>query len=187
MTEFIYLIIAVLFILSLRCLSTIKTAKLGNIYAIVGMVLAIAAAFYNTRELLISKVSTVLVVLIVILAGGLIGYYIAKRIKMKDLPQLVAAFHSLIGLTAVCIDTAIFYNSKTFDISTKLEIALGIMIGAITFTGSLVAFGKLQGLLKSKTCLIHNIVIILCLICSICIFLNNATTYVFFAILLTQN
>ena len=96
MTEFIYLIIAVLFILSLRCLSTIKTAKLGNIYAIVGMVLAIAAAFYNTRELLISKVSTVLVVLIVILAGGLIGYYIAKRIKMKDLPQLVAAFHSLI-------------------------------------------------------------------------------------------
>src|SRR5690606_33207788 len=93
-----------------------------------------------------------------VLVGGGIGTIIAKKIEMTALPQLVAAFHSLVGLAAVFIAAAAFHNSEAYGIGSPgdihagslIEMALGVAIGAVTFTGSIVAFGKLQGIVTGK-------------------------------------
>jgi NAD(P) transhydrogenase subunit beta len=156
----IYVVAAICFILALKGLSSPTTARRGNIIGIVGMVLAIATTlFYVGRSTLPSinpDALTYVLILMGMLLGGAIGTLIALRIEMKSMPQLVAAFHSLVGLAAVFIAAAAFYAPHAYGIGTVgniktaslIEMSLGSTIGAITFTGSVVAFAKLQGLVS---------------------------------------
>lgn len=147
-----YLISAVLFILALRGLSSPETAQQGNKFGMIGMGIAIATT------LLLPQVASFHLIVLAIAIGGIIGWFVAKNIQMTALPQLVAAFHSLVGLAAVFVAAAAFFDPIAFGIasgstiyaSSVVEIGLGTAIGAITFTGSLVAFAKLQGLIGGK-------------------------------------
>lgn len=146
-----YLVASVLFILSLKGLSDPNSARQGLTYGITGMVLAILTAIVS------GGLSTGWIVLGLVLGGGL-GSYIALTIQMTALPQLVAAFHSLVGLAAVCVALAAFSRPEAFGIlgvtgikaNSLVEMALGAAIGAITFTGSIIAWAKLQGVLSGK-------------------------------------
>ncbi len=152
LSAFFYLIASVCFILALRGLSSPQTARVGNFYGIAGMVIAIATT------LLTPHVVSFWLIVIGILIGGVIGAYIALRIHMTALPQLVAAFHSLVGLAAVCVAAAAFSAPAEFGIgvpgaierASLVEMSIGMAIGAITFTGSIVAFAKLQGLVSGR-------------------------------------
>ncbi len=147
-----YLAAAVCFILALRGLSSPETAREGNLFGIAGMAVAIVTTLAQPI------VAAYWVIVLGIAIGGAIGAVIAKRIKMTALPQLVAAFHSLVGLAAVCVAAAAFYSPESYGIGipghikagSLIEMSLGTAIGAITFTGSIVAFAKLQGLLTGK-------------------------------------
>lgn len=147
-----YVIAAVLFILALRGLSHPETAQRGLQYGIGGMALAIITS------LLSPHVESWIWIIIAVAIGGGIGTYIAKTIKMTALPQLMAGFHSLVGLAAVCVAGAAFYNPEAYNIGTygdikiasMIEMALGLAIGAVTFTGSIIAWGKLQGTISGK-------------------------------------
>ncbi|MFP4313395.1 MAG: NAD(P)(+) transhydrogenase (Re/Si-specific) subunit beta [Alphaproteobacteria bacterium] len=147
-----YLVAAVLFILALRGLSHPETARRGLTYGMVGMALAILTT------LLSSKVDTGILILLGIAIGGGIGTYIAKKIEMTALPELMAGFHSLVGLSAVFVAAAAFYNPAAYNIgqpgeihlASLVEMSLGAAIGALTFTGSVVAWGKLQGSISGK-------------------------------------
>ncbi len=152
LSAFFYLIASVCFILALRGLSSPQTARVGNFYGIAGMVIAVATT------LLTPHVVSFWLIVIGILIGGAIGTYIALRIHMTALPQLVAAFHSLVGLAAVCVAAAAFSAPAEFGIgipgaierASLVEMSIGMAIGAITFTGSIVAFAKLQGLVSGR-------------------------------------
>jgi H+-translocating NAD(P) transhydrogenase subunit beta len=152
LSALLYLVASVCFIMALRGLSSPDTARAGNIYGIVGMVIAIATT------LAMPGVTSYAVIALGIIIGGIIGSFIALRIQMTALPQLVAAFHSLVGLAAVCIAAAAFYAPADYGIGTAgaihtsslIEMSLGTAIGAVTFTGSIIAFGKLQGLITGK-------------------------------------
>ena len=153
LTTLAYSLATVLFILSLRGLSSPVTARRGNLFGMIGMVLAIATTLAQPSVLSFGMI------LAGILVGGTIGTVVALRIKMTALPQLVAAFHSLVGLAAVCVAVAAFNNPAAYHIlneaaaikhQSRIEMGLGVAIGAITFTGSIVAFGKLQGLITGK-------------------------------------
>ena len=147
-----YLVASVCFILALRGLSHPETARRGLQYGMGGMALAILTT------LLSPHVNTYMLIVLGIAIGGAIGTTIAKKIAMTELPQLMAAFHSLVGLAAVCVAAAAFYNPVAYGIGTPndihlsslIEMALGAAIGAITFTGSIVAWGKLQGTISGK-------------------------------------
>jgi H+-translocating NAD(P) transhydrogenase subunit beta len=133
-------------------LSSPETSRGGNLYGIVGMLIAIGTT------LAAPGVVSYGVIIAGIVIGGAIGTFIALRIQMTALPQLVAAFHSLVGLAAVCVATAAFYAPSAYGIGAEgaieqgslLEMGLGTAIGAITFTGSIIAFGKLQGLITGS-------------------------------------
>ncbi|HUC69047.1 MAG TPA: NAD(P)(+) transhydrogenase (Re/Si-specific) subunit beta [Stellaceae bacterium] len=148
----LYLVASICFIMALRGLSSPDTARGGNLFGITGMVIAV-----GTTLALPGVVSYPLIVLGVVI-GGAIGTFIALRIQMTALPQLVAAFHSLVGLAAVCVATAAFYAPAAYHIGAPgeifagslVEMSLGTAIGAVTFTGSIIAFGKLQGLITGK-------------------------------------
>lgn len=152
LTSFLYLIAAFCFIMSLRGLSSAATSKVGNMYGMVGMTIAILTTLLKLEAL------TYIPIFICIGFGGFIGTYIARNIQMTALPQLVAAFHSLVGLAAVMVAAGAFLSPETFNIGipgeihtiSLLEMGLGAAIGALTFTGSIVAFGKLQGILTGK-------------------------------------
>ena len=145
-----YLIAAICFIMALRGLSSPVTSRQGNLYGIVGMVIAIGVTVATP-----GVVSPFLIVAGLIV-GGAIGTIVALRIQMTALPQLVAAFHSLVGLAAVFVAAAAFVSPEAFGIGSPghiktqslVEMGLGTVIGAITFTGSIVAFAKLQGLVS---------------------------------------
>ncbi len=148
--QLFYLISAVCFILSLKFLSAPKQARIGNILGMTGMLIAICATFYLPHFK--SKIPLILT----ILAGGSIGSYIARNISMTEMPQLVAGFHSFVGLSAILVAYANILSSKNFSIdagylptSFLIEISIGVAIGAITFSGSAIAFAKLQGLIGS--------------------------------------
>lgn len=151
-SAFLYLLASVFFILSLQGLSSPNSARHGNLYGILGMVVAIGTTIADGNIVEYDWI------IAAILIGGAIGAFIARKIEMTSLPQLVAAFHSLVGLAAVCVAGAAFYAPETFGIgsvgaihmSALIEMGLGTAIGAITFTGSVVAFGKLQGIVSSK-------------------------------------
>ncbi|MEI7610915.1 MAG: NAD(P)(+) transhydrogenase (Re/Si-specific) subunit beta, partial [Rhodospirillaceae bacterium] len=147
-----YLTAAVCFILALRGLSSPETSREGNLFGIAGMAIAILTTLAQPI------VASYWVIIAGIAIGGAIGAVIAKRIQMTALPQLVAAFHSLVGLAAVCVAAAAFYSPESYGIGipghikvgSLIEMSLGTAIGAITFTGSVVAFAKLQGLVTGK-------------------------------------
>ena len=150
LSAFAYLIASVCFIMALRGLSSPKGARQGNILGITGMVIAVVTT------LALPGVVSYWWILIGIAIGGAIGTVIALKIVMTALPQLVAAFHSLVGLAAVFVAGAAFYAPEAYGIGTPgainasslVEMSIGTAIGAITFTGSIIAFGKLQGLLS---------------------------------------
>jgi len=152
LVPFSYLISGVCFILALRGLASPETARQGNIFGMAGMALAIVTTC------LLVEMSSLWFILIAIAIGGSIGAVVARNIKMTALPQLVAAFHSLVGLAAVLVAAAAFLNPGAYGIasggqiflSSLIEMGLGVAIGAITFSGSLVAFAKLQGLVTGK-------------------------------------
>jgi H+-translocating NAD(P) transhydrogenase subunit beta len=150
-----YLVAAVCFIMALKGLSSPETSRQGNAFGIAGMAIAIFTTLILPGVL--SALSYTLII-VGILIGGAIGTVIAQRIQMTALPQLVAAFHSLVGLAAVFVALAAFYAPEAYGIGARgdihagslIEMSLGIAIGAITFTGSLVAFAKLQGLVSGR-------------------------------------
>jgi NAD(P) transhydrogenase subunit beta len=147
-----YLVAAICFILALRGLSHPESARSGNMFGIIGMTIAILTT------LAMPSVLSYEWILLGILVGGAIGTVIALKIEMTALPQLVAAFHSLVGLAAVFVAGAAFYAPETYGIgdagniatASLIEMSLGTAIGAVTFTGSIIAFGKLQGILGSR-------------------------------------
>ena len=154
----LYLVSGVLFILALRGLSSPETSRQGNNFGMIGMAVAI-----GTTLLLVELDATTLGIIIAALViGGGAGAFIARSIKMTDMPQLVAAFHSLVGLAAVAVAAAAFYAPESFNIASEenvgayllrtpihmqslIELSLGAAIGAVTFTGSIIAFAKLNG------------------------------------------
>jgi NAD(P) transhydrogenase subunit beta len=150
LTGLAYLIAAICFILALRGLSSPVTARRGNMTGIAGMVIAVVTTLANPEVLSYSWI------IAGILIGGAIGTITALKIQMTALPQLVAAFHSLVGLAAVFVATAALFAPDAYGIGTAgniqtaslIEMSIGTAIGAITFTGSIVAFAKLQGLVS---------------------------------------
>jgi len=152
LSALLYLVASVCFIMALRGLSSPDTARGGNIYGIVGMVIAILTTLASPGVVSYWLIAVGLVI------GGAVGAYIARQIQMTALPQLVAAFHSLVGLAAVCVATAAFAAPEAYGIgmrgaihpSSLIEMAIGLTIGAITFTGSVVAFAKLQGIVSGR-------------------------------------
>ena len=152
LSALLYLVAAICFIMALRGLSSPETARGGNIFGIVGMVIAILTTLASP------EVVSYWLIVIGIVIGGAVGAYIARQIQMTALPQLVAAFHSLVGLAAVCVAAAAFAAPEAYGIGIRgaihpaslVEMAIGLTIGAITFTGSIVAFAKLQGLVSGR-------------------------------------
>jgi NAD(P) transhydrogenase subunit beta len=146
------MVAAVLFILALRGLSHPTTSRRGNQLGIIGMLIAILATFAHSGM----TIGGGLLIILGIAIGGAIGTVVALRIKMTALPQLVAAFHSLVGLAAVCVAAGALNAPQSFGIGTEhhlhveslIEMSIGLTIGAITFTGSLIAFAKLQALMS---------------------------------------
>ena len=144
-----YLVAGVLFILALRGLSSPETSRSGNRFGMAGMAIAIITTLV-THEL-----ATLPEILGAVAVGGGIGFVVARRIPMTAMPQLVAAFHSLVGLAAVLVGAAAFLNPEAFHIldatgldilpGSRIELTLGVAIGALTFSGSVIAFLKLNG------------------------------------------
>ncbi len=148
----LYLVSAVCFILSLKGLSSPESARRGNMLGMVGMGIAILTTFF------LESVTNYGLILFGIMIGGIIGTSIAKKIAMTAMPQLVAAFHSLVGMAAVLVASAALWspesygiaNGSTIHFGSLIEMSLGAVIGAITFSGSIIAFAKLQGVLSGK-------------------------------------
>jgi NAD(P) transhydrogenase subunit beta len=193
LSAFFYLIASVCFILALRGLSSPVTARVGNLYGIAGMLIAVVTT------LLTPHVVSFWLIILGILIGGTIGTFIALRIQMTALPQLVAAFHSLVGLAAVCVAAAAFTYPELYGIgvrgsihgSSLVEMSLGMAIGAITFTGSVVAFAKLQGLVTGRPLLfpgqhLVNAALGALLILLIAIFVSTEAAPAFWLLLLVS-
>ncbi|MDN2580437.1 NAD(P)(+) transhydrogenase (Re/Si-specific) subunit beta [Aquibium sp. ELW1220] len=156
--SFLYLVSGVLFIMALRGLSHPTTSRQGNLYGMVGMGIAIVTTLALAKP---SMGGFALIVLGLAIGGG-VGAVTARRIAMTSMPQLVAAFHSLVGLAAVMVAAAAMYAPESFGIGTigdihgqaLVEMSLGVAIGAITFTGSVIAFLKLDGRMSGKPIMI---------------------------------
>ncbi len=148
-----YIAATILFILSLGGLSNQETARRGNLYGIAGMAIAIIATIWS------NQVGSYIVLFIMMLAGGAAGTVVASRVQMTEMPELVAILHSFVGLAAVLIGYATFldHSHQFYGVEKtihEVEIYLGILIGAVTFTGSVIAFGKLRGLIDGKPVLL---------------------------------
>ncbi len=139
----LYLVASVLFILALKGLSHPLSARQGNRFGIVGMLIAVLVTFAVTHNVHLSIAA--------LAVGGLIGWYAAKRVEMTQMPELVAGMHSLVGLAAVLIAMAVVSNPSAFGIpepiptGNRIELFLGTFVGMMTFSGSIIAFGKLAG------------------------------------------
>ncbi len=143
-----YLISGVLFILALRGLSSPESSRRGNRFGMIGMLIAVVTTLVTHDIASLPEIGVAIAI------GGAIGFVIARRIPMTDMPQLVAAFHSLVGMAAVLVGIAAYLNPGAFDILdaageilvvSRVELGLGVAIGAITFSGSVIAFLKLNG------------------------------------------
>ena len=149
-----YLVSGIFFVLSLGGLSKQETARRGNIYGIVGMTIAIIATFFS------GEIENFQLLIPLMLGGAIIGAVLAKRVEMTSMPELVAILHSFVGLAAVLVGMASFLDpghdllEGTNRLIHDIEILLGVFIGGITFTGSVVAFGKLRGSLSGKPLLL---------------------------------
>ena len=156
----LYVLAAVLFILALRGLSSPESSRTGNVLGIVGMVVAMGTTLFLLQD---DSALTWGGILLAVVIGGGIGAVIARKIAMTAMPQLVAAFHSLVGMAAVLVAWAAFLAPDAFDIAapsggiyglSALEMSLGVAIGAITFSGSVIAFAKLQGVMSGAPILL---------------------------------
>ena len=147
-----YLISGILFILALRGLSSPETSRQGNFFGILGMAIAIVVTIFSVGNFSFS----IIYVLIVFIIGGSIGAFIAFKIPMTAMPELVAGFHSLVGLAAVFVAISAFLDPDAFNLGSPsniklaslIEMSIGAGIGAITFTGSIIAFLKLRGIMS---------------------------------------
>ena len=145
-----YLISAIFFVFALNGLAHPDSARRGNTFGILGMITAVVTTMLSPQ------VISYQMILVAILIGGTIGTFIALKIEMTSLPELVAAFHSLVGLAAVFVASSALYSPESYGIGVKgniflsslIEMAIGVTIGAITFTGSIIAFSKLQGIMS---------------------------------------
>jgi H+-translocating NAD(P) transhydrogenase subunit beta len=149
----LYLVAGGLFILALRGLSHPETARQGNQFGMIGMAIAVVTTLFAAE---VGGFLAWVLIIVCVAIGGTVGATIAKRIPMTAMPQLIAGFHSLVGMAAVLVGAAALYSPAAFGIGTVgsihtgslIEMSLGAAIGAITFTGSVVAFTKLQGLVS---------------------------------------
>ena len=149
-----YLVSGILFILALRGLSSPETSRQGNLFGILGMAIAIVVTFLSIENYSVGF----LYVLGFLIIGGSVGAFIAYKIPMTAMPELVAGFHSLVGLAAVFVAISAFMNPGVFNlgdpgnikIASLIEMSLGAAIGAITFTGSIIAFLKLRGIMSGS-------------------------------------
>ena len=148
-----YLVSGVLFILALRGLSSPESSRAGNRYGMIGMLIAVVTTLITHDIAGLPEIAAAIAI------GGAIGFIIARRIPMTDMPQLVAAFHSLVGMAAVLVGVAAYLNPGAFGILdeageiltvSRVELGLGVAIGAITFSGSVIAFLKLNGNMSGK-------------------------------------
>ncbi len=181
-----YLLAAICFILALKGLASPATSRRGNLLGISGMILAVGST------LMMPTMHHHLILISLIIAGGIIGTLIALKINMTAIPQLVAAFHSLVGMAAVLVAFCAFLSPASFHIgfpgdiakASLVEMSLGLIIGAITFSGSVIAFLKLQGLMtgipiKFPGQNMVNLIIALSMLALFLLFLNNQTLLIF--------
>ena len=185
-----YLAAGVLFILALRGLSSPASSQAGNRFGMIGMTIAVVTT------LVIRGVASLPEVLVAIAIGGAIGIVTARRIAMTAMPQLVAAFHSLVGLAAVLVAAAAFLHPTAFGIAndwgvihrvSRIEMGLGIAIGAITFSGSVIAFLKLNGNMSGAPILLPlrhviNLAVLAAILLLVAYFLKNQSPWVFWTI-----
>ncbi len=149
-----YLISGILFILALRGLSSPDTSRQGNYFGIAGMIIAITVTFLSVG----SFSTSIVYVFLFLIIGGTIGAFIAFKIPMTAMPELVAGFHSLVGLAAVFVAIAAFLNPQAFNLgsigniklASLIEMSIGAAVGAITFSGSIIAFLKLRGIMSGS-------------------------------------
>jgi NAD(P) transhydrogenase subunit beta len=187
-----YLVSGVLFIMALRGLSSPTTSRTGNARGMLGMALAVVTTLWVSH---ITDQITWGLIVVGIGIGGLIGAIIARRIAMTAMPQLVAAFHSLVGLAAVLVAGAALYSPSAYHIGAEgairmqslIEMSLGVAIGAITFAGSLIAFAKLNGNMSGAPILLParhllNILIFAVIMGLIVFFVMHQPTWAFWAI-----
>jgi NAD(P) transhydrogenase subunit beta len=158
----IYIIAGLLFIMALAGLSTQKTARRGNIYGIIGMAMALIATIFGPNE---GGFSFIVIAMAI---GAVIGIFMARKVEITQMPQLIALLHSFVGLAAVLVGFNSFFGYQALAPVEKaamlqgmvtvhlVEVFIGSFIGAVTLTGSIVAFGKLQGLLSSKPLVLPN-------------------------------
>jgi len=190
----LYLVAGVLFILALRGLSSPETSRRGNYLGMVGMAIAVLTTLAVARP---ETPLTWAMIIAGIAIGGGSGAVVARRIPMTAMPELVAAFHSLVGMAAVLVAAAAFYAPEAFGIGTPgeihkaslIEMSLGAAIGAITFSGSVIAFLKLSGRMSGKPILLParhaiNITLALLLVFCIVMFYREQTAFYFWAIAL---
>ncbi|HSO07714.1 MAG TPA: NAD(P)(+) transhydrogenase (Re/Si-specific) subunit beta [Pelomicrobium sp.] len=145
-TALLYLVASICMIFALKGLSSPMSARRGNLSGIIGMVVAVLVTFAITKNWWL--------IVLAIAIGGSIGAFVARKVEMTQMPELVAAMHSLVGMSAVLIAIAAVHNPSSFGVpdpmptGNKLELFIGTFVGAITFSGSVIAFGKLAGLGK---------------------------------------
>src|SRR5215472_10136847 len=187
-----YLVSGVLFILALRGLSSPETSRTGNARGMLGMAIAIATTLWLAG---VTDVLTWGMIVVGIAIGGSIGAAIARRIAMTAMPQLVAAFHSLVGLAAVLVAGAALYSPAAYHIGVEgairtqslIEMSLGVAIGAITFAGSIIAFAKLNGNMSGAPILLPvrhalNLLIAVVIVALIVWFVMDQQPWMFWAI-----
>ena len=190
---FLYLVSGVLFIMALRGLSHPSSSRQGNTYGMVGMGIAVVTTLFLASP----SFGGWFLILAGLALGGGAGAYIARTIPMTSMPQLVAAFHSLVGLAAVMVAAAALYSPEAFGIleadgipaQALVEMALGVAIGAITFTGSIIAFLKLDGRMSGSPIMLPsrhliNIALAVALVVFIFIFMTTQSIFAFWVILL---
>jgi NAD(P) transhydrogenase subunit beta len=177
-----YVFASILFILSLGGLSSIESSKQGVLYGILGMLVAIAANIFG------KDVEGHIYIIVAIVSASFIGIILARRVKMESMPQLVAILHSFVGLAAVLVGIGSYLNVGIKEITNTektihlTEVFIGVFIGAITFTGSIVAWGKLEGKISSKSLLFkgrHLLNIFLVFVCIVLgvLFVNSANDF----------
>ncbi|AHE66823.1 NAD(P)(+) transhydrogenase (Re/Si-specific) subunit beta [Legionella oakridgensis] len=184
--SFLYLLAAICFILALKGLASPATARRGNWLGIFGMIIAVGST------MMMPFIHHHLLLLALILAGGGVGTLIALKINMTAIPQLVAGFHSLVGMAAVLVAFCAFLTPNSFGIgvpgaialTSLLEMSLGLIIGAITFSGSVIAFLKLQGLLSGKPLrfsghALVNLLIALVILAVLVLFMMTQSLHIF--------
>ena len=161
LTHMAYILAALLFIMALAGLSKQETAKMGCLSGMVGMAIALLATFVRVGNIFDNPAVCIFVIVVAMIGGAVVGIYVARKVQMTQMPELIACLHSFVGLAAVLVgfnsyihmqeDPAVFLATPVAELNTELvEIFLGIFIGAVTFTGSIVAYGKLNGTYKLR-------------------------------------